>query len=151
MGGSSAPTVYQQQQTDPATLAANKAANRQKEVALAEINQDVYARSQGLRGQSGLYQWAGPTPNMAANMDASNRLGGNPPVTPPAPSKPAPPTLADLQEKYNPGSEPVAGWGARKYQILDPKTLRGTGQWHYIPSLYQRAVGWTSPGRAGGK
>jgi hypothetical protein len=66
MGAPSAPTIVQQK-TAPTADEKQAAidANQQKTAALLKINQDVFARSQGLRGAASMYDWAGPTPFLA--------------------------------------------------------------------------------------
>jgi hypothetical protein len=66
MGQPSAPQIYQQPSQQE--LAANAASNQQKAAALVKLNQSLFAESRGLRGMGGLYDWAGPTPDLAPNM-----------------------------------------------------------------------------------
>jgi len=71
MGQPSAPTIYQQ--PSQSEQDAEQLAKQQKAAALQKINQGIFAESKGLRGMGGLYEWAGPTPDLAPNMTASNR------------------------------------------------------------------------------
>ena len=65
MGAPQAPVVQQMAVPSADEKAAKAAADQQKRAALLKINQDVFARSQGLRGAASMYDWAGPTPFLA--------------------------------------------------------------------------------------
>jgi hypothetical protein len=71
------------------------AALQEKKDALASIRQDVFARSQGLRGAASLYDFAGRTPHLAADPVAGR-------VTPPPVTPPQPPVTPGLPGGRNP-------------------------------------------------
>ena len=66
---------------------AAKAALDQKKAALGKIQQDVFARSQGLRGAASMYDFAGRTPHLAGDP----RYQPQTPATPATPATTPPP------------------------------------------------------------
>ena len=90
MGAPKAPTIVQQTTAPSADeKAAALAAQQQKTAALLKINQDVFARSQGLRGAASMYDMAGPTPWLAgAHVNQ--------------PATAAPPAAKPTQPAWNP-------------------------------------------------
>lgn len=100
MGAPSVPPIIQQPAMSAKPTQAEKDAAKQaldqKKAALSKIRQDVFARSQGLRGAASMYDFAGRTPHLA----------GDPRYQPPAPTPAAPTPVAKPQPQPNPWSGP---------------------------------------------
>ena len=86
MGAPKAPTIVQQT-TAPSADEKQAAADalQQKTAALLKINQDVFARSQGLRGAASMYDMAGPTPWLAGAHVNQPAAAAKPPAAKPPP------------------------------------------------------------------
>ncbi len=88
MGAPSTPTIVQQTAKPSQSEKDAKAdALKQKQDALAVIRQDVFARSQGLRGAASMYDYAGKTPWLAKDPVPTTAKPPSPPPPPPPPGK----------------------------------------------------------------
>jgi hypothetical protein len=115
MGAPSSPTIMSQPSKSEKDAA--KAALQEKKDALASIRQDVFARSQGLRGAASMYDFAGPTPHLAA--DPKPTMAQPPPtVTKPPPPPPNP------WGKSNTTAGPVNDFAHNPFPA-DPNPSRG--------------------------
>lgn len=131
MGAPSAPAAPPPTKDE---VQAVQAAADQKKAALVKIRQDVFARSQGLRGAASLYDFAGPTPGMAGNPAAGYKIPGAT-AKPAARAAPGPSSTthpntmqAPPGDRYvTPGTTPLTTNQLRIQSIFQSPTLGGAG------------------------
>src|SRR4249920_1477526 len=135
MGAPKTPTIVQQVQAPSKDeKEAAKIALDQKKAALGKIRQDVFARSQGLRGAASMYDYAGRTPHLAGDpKPVVAKPPAKPPVTPPPKKQTRDPwadrtTLGPVNDfAHNPfPADPNEGRGPRGDRDIGSRDLGGS-------------------------